>query len=696
MSLDHPFLADDFLIRWSTLTADQVAPDVNYAITEAQAAIDAIKSLPAVELSYEGTFGALEAATEPLERAWGRLNHLDSVSNNDAQRAALNELLPAVSSFFSSISLDGDLWEKLKAFSESSDKENLSSVQQRFVEETCHDFISSGADLPPEAKKRMSEVSSELALLTQKFSEHVLDSTNAFELYLSDESRLTGLPDSAKAAAAEDAAAKGCEGKWRFTLQMPSLMPVLQHADDDELRRELWTASSQVASKGEHDNTDLIWEIVKLRQEKAALLGFSSFADLTLQRRMAKDGTSALSFVEDLHDRIEEAFAKETAELEAYKAKKTAQPEGPMQPWEVGYWSEKQRQELYDFDDEVLRPYFPVQNVMSGMFTITSQLFGIEIEEKESAYFDSPSDAAGEVAEVWHPECKFYEIRDSSNGEHLGSFYADWHPRETKRGGAWMNCLEAGLPAQDGDPRQPHLGLIMGNMTKPVGDKPALLTHREVETVFHEFGHLLHQLLSDVPVKSLSGTNVPWDFVELPSQIMENFCWDRESLDLFARHYETNEPIPEALFQKLIAARNYMSATTCMRQLAFGKLDLELHVNTPQYLGRDLDEVDREILGGYRPVLATTPPSRARSFSHLFSSPTGYAAGYYSYKWAEVLDADAFTRFQKEGVMNEATGRAFRESVLSKGNSRPVDESFREFMGRDPDLTALMVRSGLA
>ena len=696
MSLEHPFLADDFLIRWSTLTADQVSPDVNFAIEAAQAALDAIKSLPEAELSYERTFGALETATEPLERAWGRLNHLDSVSNNEAQRAALNELLPAVSSFFSSISLDGDLWEKLKAYAESSDAKNLSPVQQRFVEETCHDFISSGADLPPEAKKRMSEVSSELALLTQKFSEHVLDSTNAFELYLKDESRLTGLPESAKAAAAEDAKGKGREGEWRFTLQMPSLMPVLQHADDDELRREVWTASSKVASQGEHDNTELIWKIVKLRQEKAALLGFASFADLTLQRRMAKDGASALGFVENLHSRIEKATAQETSELEAYKAVKTEQPVGPMQPWELGYWAEKQRQELYDFDDEELRPYFPVQKVMSGMFTITSQLFGIKIEEKESAYFDSPSEAASAVAEVWHPECKFYEIRDSSNGEHLGSFYADWHPRETKRGGAWMNCLEAGLPAQEGNPRKPHLGLIMGNMTKPVGDKPALLTHREVETVFHEFGHLLHQLLSDVPVKSLAGTNVPWDFVELPSQIMENFCWDRESLDLFARHYETNEPIPEELFQKLIAARNYMSATACMRQLAFGKLDLELHVNTPQYIGRDLNEVDREILEGYRPVLATPTPSRARSFSHLFSSPTGYAAGYYSYKWAEVLDADAFTRFQKEGVMNETTGRAFRESILSKGNSRPVDESFREFMGRDPDLTALMVRSGLA
>ena len=632
MSSYHPFTADNFLIRWSTLTAEQVAPDINLAIEHAQATIDTIKSQKDSELSYESTFAALETATEDLERAWGRLNHLDSVSNNPAQREALNELLPAVSNFFSSISLDGELWQKLKAYSELPEAKNLSSVQERFVSETCHDFISSGANLSSNDKTRMAAISSELALLTQKFSERVLDSTKAFELFIADEARLTGLPESAKAAAAEDAKKEGREGEWRFTLQMPSFLPVLQHADDEELRRQLWTASSRIASEGDLDNTSFIWDIIKLRQEKAVLLGFTNFADLTLQRRMAKNGQTALGFVEDLHDRIQEAFLKETSEVEAYKAKKTGAEQTALQPWEVSYWSEKQRQELYDFDDEVLRPYFSVEKVMAGMFEISSKIFGIDIVEKESVYFEAPSQTTGEAAEVWHPECKFYEIRDASSKEHLGSFYADWHPRETKRGGAWMNCLEAGLPPQNGNPREPHLGLIMGNMTKPVGDKPALLTHREVETVFHEFGHLLHQLLSEVAVKSLSGTNVPWDFVELPSQIMENFCWDRESLDLFARHFETDEPIPGELFQKLLAARNYMSASTCMRQLALGKLDLELHLNTQRYLGRDLDEVDREILQGYRSALASEVPSRARSFSHLFSSPTGYAAGYYSYK----------------------------------------------------------------
>lgn len=695
MSDTHPFLANDFHIRWSTLTPDHVATDVQAAIEQAKGALAAIKDLAESALTYENTFASLEAATDGLERAWGRLNHLDSVANNDKQRAALNELLPAVSAFYSSISLDGELWAKLKSFAESPAAMQLDSVSARFVEETCADFIASGADLEPVAKARMAEVASELAQLTQKFSEHVLDSTNSFELFVTDESRLAGLPASAVAAAAEDAKGKDREGAWRFTLQMPSLIPVLQHADDESLRRELWMASSQVASTGEHDNTELLWQIVQLRHEKAQLLGFDSFADLTLQRRMAKDGASALAFVEDLQSRITAAFVQESEELEAYKARKTESPVAPLEPWELGYWAEKQRQELYDFDDEVLRPYFAVKNVMDGMFSIATRLFGIAITERDSIYYES-SGERGQATEVWHPECKFYEIRDSATQEHLGSFYADWHPRESKRGGAWMNCLEAGLPPINGAPRQPHLGLIMGNMTKPVGGKPALLTHSEVETIFHEFGHLLHQLLSEVPVKSLSGTNVPWDFVELPSQIMENFCWDRESLDFFARHYETGETIPDELFQKLLDARNYMSASACMRQLSFGKLDLELHLHSEKYLGRDLEEVDGEILEGYRPRLASPVPSRARSFNHLFSSPTGYAAGYYSYKWAEVLDADAFTRFQKEGVLNEGTGRAFRESILARGNSQPVDQSFRDFMGRDPDLTALMVRSGLA
>ncbi|MDB4419275.1 M3 family metallopeptidase, partial [bacterium] len=498
--MSNPFLAEDFKIRWSTLTSDHIEADVTKAIENSRSNIETIKSLSLDELTYENTFGALESATDDLDRSWGRVNHLDSVANSDELREALNKMLPPVSEFSSSISLDDQLWKILKAF-ESSDLSTLSEIQQRFVEETCSDFRSSGADLEAKPKTRMAEINAELAQVTQKFGENVLDSTNAWELYIDDESRLAGLPDSAKSAAAEDAKSKDKEGQWRFSMQHPSMMPVMQHADDESLRKEMWEGSCTIGHGGENDNTDILWDILRLRDEKAKLLGFDNFADLVLERRMAKNGASALKFTEDLHQNILSKFQQDIEELQAYKAEKTGAVKAPLQPWETTYWAEKRRKELYDFSDEALRPYFPVEQVMDGLFSLTSRLFGIKISPAES--------------EAWHKEVTFYEIHDTESGDHLGSFYADWHPRKSKRGGAWMNYLETGLPF----PRTPHLGLICGNMTKPTGDKPALLTHREVETVFHEFGHLLHHLLSDVEIKSLAGVNVPWDFVELPSQI---------------------------------------------------------------------------------------------------------------------------------------------------------------------------------
>ena len=693
----HSFLDPRFHIRWSTLTPESVEPDIRHALALAESCLEAIRSADQDSLTYENTFAALEKATEPLGRGWGLLNHLDSVCDEPAQRAALNAMLPDVSTFYSSIALDDRLWSVLKAFGSSTAVKSLDPVQQRYVEETMHDFLQSGADLPPDQKTRISEIEAELSQLTQEYSEHVLDSTNAWELIIEDESRLAGLPDSARASALANAKAKGfaTDGKpaWRFTLQGPSMVPVMQYADDDELRREVWEASQTIGATGEHDNTARVWRILELRREKATILGHEHFADLTLQRRMAKNGGTALRFTEDLHARVHTAYLAEYKQLRAYKAASTQSPIDDLQPWEVSYWAERQRKECYDLDDEALRPYFPVDGVMAGMFELSSRLFGISIQQREATYYERgnrAADAPEDAIEVWHPEVTFYDLHDTATGRHLGSFYADWHPRESKRGGAWMNCLHTG------GPNEPHLGLIIGNMSPPIDGKPALLTHGEVETVFHEFGHLLHGLLSDVAVKSLSGTNVPWDFVELPSQIMENFCWDRESLDLFARHTDTGEPIPADLYGKMKAAENYMSASTFIRQLAFGKLDLELHIHLDRYLGRDLDEVDREILADYRTPLKTDGASMARRFGHLFSSPTGYAAGYYSYKWAEVLDADAFTRFQKEGVLNPETGRSFREHILSKGNSAPVDELYRRFMGRDPELEPLLVRSGLA
>ncbi len=694
----HPFLSTDFLPKWSTFTAEAIEPSIRHALEEAQQNIETIASQDPAKATYESSFLALEKATESLSRGWGRLQHLDSVSDNPAQREVINILLPDVTDFYSSLSLNPRLFNVLNAVAESDAVNLLTEIQQRHIKETIADFIESGAALPEEEKTRITVIDSKLSKLTKKYSENVLDATNAWELIITDESKLDGLPDSAKAAAAANARSKNIAAPaWRITLQAPSMSPIMQHAHDEELRKTVWEASTKVGSEAPYDNSELVWKILELRKQKAEILGHTNFADLTLQRRMARNGDTALKFVESIHAKIRDAFLADSKQLSEYKAAKTSTAPEQLEPWEISYWAERQRKEFYDIDDEDLRPYFPVSGVMEGMFGIATKIFGITITQGDTVDLDSIKNQKSTIinrqsrpqVDTWHPEVTFYEIHDSETQKHLGSFYADWHPRETKRGGAWMNSLHTG------ELDEPHLGLIIGNMSPPVDDTPALLTHREVETIFHEFGHLLHGLLSNVPVKSLSGTNVAWDFVELPSQIMENFCWERESLDLFARHYQTGGPIPEALFQKMLAAKNYMSATVFMRQLALGKLDLELHYHPEKYLGRDLQEVDREILADYRASFTTQAPSMALRFNHLFSSPTGYAAGYYSYKWAEVLDADAFSRFKKEGILNPETGMAFRENILSKGNSAPPEVLYENFMSRPADPEALLVRAGL-
>jgi oligopeptidase A len=448
----------------------------------------------------------------------------------------------------------------------------------------------------------------------------------------------------------------------------------LTYADDAELRRQMWTAASTVGASGAQDNTRLISRILALRAEKAAILGKPNFAEIVLERRMARSGERVRSFLDDLRERCAPAFARECRELEEFAAA------FPLTPWSIAYWAEKLRRTRYDFDPELLRPYFPIEKVIAGMFEVARRLFALRITE-----------AAGPG---WHREVKYYDVHDG-RGRHIGSFYADWHPRDSKRGGAWMNTLVTGGPRADGT-RAPHLGLICGNLTPPAADRPALLTHREVETIFHEFGHLLHHLLGEVEIRSLNGINVPWDFVELPSQIMENWCWEREGLDLFARHYQTGAPIPEELFGKMVAARNFRSACAMMRQLAFARMDLLLHVRTSEFAtAHDVENPVRAAVADC--LIPTDPPAPTivKRFTHIFADPVGYAAGYYSYKWAEVLDADAFTRFRREGIFNPRVGAEFVEKILSRGNADDPARLFRDFMGRDPDLGALLTRSGL-
>jgi oligopeptidase A len=673
----NPLLDIQFRVPFDKIEASDVEPAIDRLLTDANARLEAT-------IASERPLHALDTMTEKLDYAMSVVRHLESVATTPELRAAHNAIEPKVSAFYSSLPLNEGLWKAIQRYAATDEAHALTGTMKRYLTKTIDSFKRHGAELDAPGKARLQEIDVALAEATTKFSENVLDSTNAFDLVIEDEAQLKGLPPAAVAAARASAESKGRSG-WRFTLQAPSYMAAMTYLDDRTVREQLYrTFSTRATAAGPggaaHDNAPLLVKILDLRKEKARLLGFRDFSDFVLDDRMAHTGARAQGFLDDLRHKTERRFREENQELEAFAG-------AALDPWDVGYWAEKKRAKLYDFDEEALRPYFPLEHVVNGMFDIFGRVLGIRVAEESGV-------------PVWDSHVKTFAVHDRAvhdraslekgSDAYLGSFYADWFPRENKRGGAWMDSLITGNPVT----AKPHLGLICGNLTPPVDGKPALLTHREVETIFHEFGHLLHHLLSRVEVRSLAGTSVAWDFVELPSQIMENWCWERESLDLFARHWETGETIPEDLFQKMRRARTFRAANAQMRQLGFGYVDLALH---REWDGTgDVIAWSRAVLQQFSP--APFPPEHAMlaSFTHLFSSPVGYGAGYYSYKWAEVLDADAFTRFRKEGVFSASTGREYRDKILARGDSEDPAELYRSFMGRDPDPNALLLRAGLA
>ncbi|HMF77586.1 MAG TPA: M3 family metallopeptidase [Bryobacteraceae bacterium] len=671
--VNSPLLAKQFPIQFAAVKAEQVEPAAHLLLEEMNQRLADLGG-SGTPHTYSGVVLELDKMTEPLDFAVGLVRHLESVVTTPELRAANNAIQEPVSMFYTSIPLNANVWAALKKVKESTDPAALEPVHRRLLEKTVKGFRRAGADLDAPGKKKLEELDVALTKATTKFSENVLDSTNAFELLITEEAKLAGLPDSARMAARASAKSKGREG-WRLTLQGPSLTAALTYLDDRAIRQEVWRASNRRATEGEYDNRALISTILRLRREKAQLLGYKDFADLVLEERMAHTGAGAQGFLEDLQHKTQPFFEQENKTLLEIAARLGYQT---IEPWDVAYIAEKQRLALYDFDEEELRPYFELERVVAGMFHIFSRLFGIEVKED-----------AGVPG--WDPAVKYYSVTDAASGKMLGGFYTDWFPRENKRGGAWMDALTTGNPAAG----KPHLGLICGNLTPPVGDTPSLLTHREVETIFHEFGHLLHHTLSLVPVRTLSGTNVPWDFVELPSQIMENWCQDQEALNLFARHYQTGEAIPDELFNKMKRARTFRSANMQMRQLGFSLVDLKLHREFDVNSGEDVLAFARDILAGFSATPLPSDYGMIAGFTHLFSSPVAYGAGYYSYKWAEVLDADAFTRFQREGIFNAKTGAEFRQRILERGDSEDPAALYRSFMGRDPDANALLERLGL-
>lgn len=681
----NPLLTGAYRIPFPAIEARHVEPGIREALAQAQAEVDAL-SADEAPATWDNTIGRLDRAVETLSERITPATHLISVAETPALREAYNAVLPEITTFWSSLPLNEALWRRLKEYAASPEAKALRGIRRRHLDKTMREFERAGADLEPGAKKELQERRVELAQVEQKFSENVLDATAAYELSVADERRLAGVPQAARERARAKAAEKGQDG-WLLTLDYPSVEPILKYCEDRALRREILVAFATRCRGGDYDNRPLLARILRLRDEVAELLGYAGYPDYTLEERMARTGARAIEFEADMVERTRPFWERDVEQLRAH-----ARTLGidDLEPWDAAFVMEHLRRTRYHIDDEALRPYFPLEQVLEGMFEIARRTFGFRMVERH-------------IDEVWHPDVRFFEIFDEED-RFVGAFYTDWFPRKEKRQGAWMNNFITGGPRGDGF--APHLGVICGNFTPPADGEPALLTHREVETTFHEFGHLLHHCTSRVEIPSRAGIHVAWDWVELPSQLMENWTWEREALDLFAKHHETGARFPDDLFERMRAARRYMGGWAQMRQLSLGTVDLALHQELAPTLRAEADNgrTDLDVEQGLR-VMAfgeerfrsfAPDPSFAElhiltSFTHLFSG--GYAAGYYSYLWSEVLDADVFTRFQSEGIFNRDTGRCYVDSILARGDSADPDELFVEFMGRAPDPEALLERN---
>lgn len=675
MTEPNPLLAEAPRPLFHRIRGEHVEPGVREVLRLGRERLEGLAADPTPP-TFDNTLGALDDLTRWVAERLTPASHLLSVAETPELRSAYNAVLPEISQFWTRLTLHEGLWARLRAYEASDEAKALEGLRKRHLEKTMLEFRRSGADLPPDDRARLEEVQVELSTLQQRFGENVLDATAAWELVVTDEGRLEGIPDAPRRRYRAAAEASGREG-WLLSLDYPSVEPVLKYAVDRPLRKAVFEAFTTRCRRGEHDNRRLLVEILRLRTEQAGLLGYGGFPDYVLEDRMARSESLARAFEADLTDRARPYWKRDVERLQSHAAELGLDR---LRPWDVSFVSEDLRRKEYELDDEALRPWFPLDRVEAGLWELARRVFGLSVEEHP-------------VEEVWHPDVRHFDIRDE-DGTLLGSFYTDWFPRKEKRQGAWMNDFRSGGPRPDGG-FDPHLGVICGNFTPPEGGRPALLTHREVETLFHEFGHLLHHSTSRVPIRSRGGLNVAWDWVELPSQIMENWTWERPALDLFARHHETGEPLPDELFERMRRARRFMGGWQMMRQLSFGTVDLELHGPWAREIdGAGPDELMawvRDRFVDFSPDPEFAEYHILTSFTHLFSG--GYAAGYYSYLWSEVLEADAFSRFRDEGIFNRETGRAYVESILSRGDSDDPEVLFRTFLGRDPDSQALLDRN---
>ena len=663
---------DPHPIGFAAISASSLAPSVRAVLERAGEEIDDLAASRGSPASYDDTIQRLDNIVQRVEEELAPITVLLSVAETPELRHAYNTVLPEIAAFWSQLPLHRDLWAVVRDYSATPEAEALDPLRRRNLDKMLHQFRSAGAELGEEARGRVKEIRVELARLERRFSENVLDATEAFRLHVPEDerARLDGIPETALELARHKARGRDLDG-WLLTLDFPSFEPVLKYAHDRALRRELHQAYVGRCRDGKLDNRPIITRILELRRELAGLLGYPDFSDYRLDDAMAGSGGRAFDFVSDLRERTLPYWERDLAMVRKHAARMELDP---LEPWDLAYVSEALRRERFQLDDEVTRPWFPLDRVLDGMFEIVERVFGVRVEEAPAG-------------DLWHEDVRSYDVL-AADGTRLGSFHTDWFPRSGKRQGAWMATLTTGGPQPDGS-FVPHTGMIAGNFAPPVPGKPALLTHRSVETIFHEFGHLLHHCTSRVPLPSRSGMQVPWDWVEVPSQIMENWTWERDALPIFSGHYETGEPLPEELYRRMLAARRFMGGQAQMRQLGFATLDLRLHREYDG--GQELMSYVEGVMEPFAPEARFARSHILTTFSHLFAG--GYASAYYSYLWSEALEADAFGRFRREGVLSRETGAAFMETILAQGDSRDPGEMFRAFMGRDPDPESLVRRN---
>lgn len=675
----NPLLSEYHLPPFADIKPEHIEPAIEQRIAACKSTIEQV--LERGDFSWQGLVAPLEEVDDLLERSWSPVSHLNAVVSSKELREAHDACLPMLSDYGTYVGQHEGLYKAFQALAESEEFESLSEAQRKVVSDTLRDFKLSGVALPKEQKQRYAQIQTRLSDLASTFSNNLLDATDGWHYLVTDESRLQGLPESAVAAAASAAEENQQQG-WRFGLSIPSYLPVMMYADDSELRKVMYQAFTTRASEqgpqaGQFDNTEVMAETLALRHELAQLLGFKDYAELSLATKMAESPAQVESFLQDLAQRSLPQAQQDYQEVVEFARSNYGVDE--LEAWDVAYFSEKLKQQKYAISDEELRPYFPEEQVLKGLFSVVESLFGMQVK-------------AATPPSTYHEHVRYFEITDS-NGEQRGSFFLDLYARNGKRGGAWMaECAVRRVTSSQ--QLQRPVAYLTCNFNKPQGDKPALFTHDEVLTVFHEFGHGLHHMLTKVDVAGVSGINgVAWDAVELPSQFLENWCWEPEALAIISGHYETGESLPQEMLERMLAARNFQSAMQMVRQLEFSLFDLLIHRDYDPAHGDQIQAILDQVR---EQVAVRKPPAYNRfqhSFGHIFAG--GYAAGYYSYKWAEVLSADAFSRFEDEGIFNREVGQDFLRAILERGGTRDAMDLFKEFRGREPAVEALLRHSGI-